>query len=312
MKLQGLQNFLAIVEAGSIRAAAKQLGLSQPALTRSLQVLEKELGAQLLRRGVHGISLTTAGNAFAVRARNAQLELDKGVAEARRGGEDSGVMVTFAISAIARDLLLPELAVTMQRSNPEVGLRIMEMFPSPLMSIFRDTPVDFVLTQRTKANLEIGLRYKPLFDIQLRIAARPGHPLAGRRHLRDLAEATWLGSTAPGNANDRVTFALKAAGLPPPFVAVHCGSMHHLADIAAHSDMLVQLPPQTLKPLVKSGRLIEIPLIKPLPMLRVGLYSRSESPPTPAGKAAIQIMTAISRRYAASGELRSAEPIVAR
>lgn len=44
MRLQRIEQFIAVADAGSIRGAARQFGMSQPALTRALQQLEKELG----------------------------------------------------------------------------------------------------------------------------------------------------------------------------------------------------------------------------------------------------------------------------
>lgn len=310
MRLQGIENFIAIAEAGSIRAAARRLGISQPALTRSLQALEKELGVRLMRRGVEGVSLTPEGIAFSVRARVVQSELEKAAVEFRQGLDAAGELVTLGMSAIATDLLLPELALAMRRRFPKTRIRIVELFPSPLLAVLRDSPVELAVTQRTQSDLEAGLNYRSLFDIQLRVAARVGHPLAGRRDLHELSGATWLATTAPGNANDRVTHSMKEAGLPPPTFAVHCGSMRHLIEIAALSDMLLQMPTSTLRPLVESGKLSEVHLKKPLAMLRVGLYSRADSSPTRAAKAATQIITSIARRYAISGELRSTAPLL--
>ncbi|HMA88303.1 MAG TPA: LysR family transcriptional regulator, partial [Burkholderiales bacterium] len=54
MRLNHIRDFMAIVETGSIRAAARSLALTQPALTKSLRQLETELGAVLVTRGVRG------------------------------------------------------------------------------------------------------------------------------------------------------------------------------------------------------------------------------------------------------------------
>lgn len=208
----------------------------------------------------------------------------------------------MGMSAISIELLLPEFANAMRRRFPKTRIRIIELSPSPLLSVIRDTPVELVVTQRTNRDLEAGLNYRALFDVQLRIGARAGHPLAGTRELHELAGATWLATTVPGNANDRLTHTMTAAGLPPPAFAVHCGSLPHLVRIAASSDMLLQMPASTLRPLVKSGRLSEVHLTKPLAMLRLGVYSRADIPPTRVARGASQIMSSIARRYAASGE----------
>jgi LysR family transcriptional regulator of abg operon len=309
MRLQRIEHFIAIVEAGSIRGAARRVGISQPALTRSLQQLELELGAQLLQRGVRGASLTPAGSGFLARARVAQSELSKAAEEARRAVNDATGLLTLGVSPIGAYLLLPELVTTLQRQRPGTRVRILEMPPSDVLPRVREGTVDMAVTQRTHANLDAGLQYRPLFDIQLRIAARPGHPLAGTRELHELAGASWLAQTAPGISDDITTQSFLAIGLPAPVPAVHWGSFFAgVFDLIAATDMLTTFPAPLLRSLVTAGKLIEIPLAKPLVPLRVGLYTRADSPPTAAARAAIQIIVAIARRLALSGELRSTAP----
>ena len=64
MRLQRIEQFIAVVDAGSIRGAARHLGMSQPALSRALQQLEEELGVQLMNRSGRGVSLTAAAKSF--------------------------------------------------------------------------------------------------------------------------------------------------------------------------------------------------------------------------------------------------------
>ncbi|HEX4326304.1 MAG TPA: LysR substrate-binding domain-containing protein [Burkholderiales bacterium] len=312
MRLQRIEQFIAVAEAGSIRGAARTLAMSQPALTRALQQLEAELGVQLMQRGVRGILLTPAGSAFLARARVASSEIGKAFDEARRSNENASGLVTCGLSPVAASLLLPEMAVKLQAQRAGARLRVMEMPPSALLPQVRDGAVELAVTQRTRAGLDAGLRYRPLFEIQLRVAARRGHPLAGMRELAELAGAQWLAQTAPGIPDDITTQSFLAIGLPAPLPAVHWGSfMPSVFDLVAASDMLITLTPPLLRSLVAAGKLIEIPLTQPLVPLRVGLYNRSDSQPTANARATAQIITAIARRYAASGELRDTTPLAA-
>lgn len=101
MKLQRIEHFIEVVDAGSIRGAARRLGISQPGLTRSLQQLEEDLGVQLMHRGVRGASLTPAGSTFLARARLAHAELRKAAEEARHTVGEVGGLVTFGLSPVA-------------------------------------------------------------------------------------------------------------------------------------------------------------------------------------------------------------------
>jgi LysR family transcriptional regulator of abg operon len=68
MKLSQLQEVVAIAEQGSVRAAARLLGIGQPTLTRSLAELERELGVTLFERRSRGVAATSLGQVFVTRA----------------------------------------------------------------------------------------------------------------------------------------------------------------------------------------------------------------------------------------------------
>ena len=68
MKLNQLASFLAVIEHGSIRAAARALDVTQPGITKTVQDLEGSLGVQLLVRRARGVDLTEFGELLRVRA----------------------------------------------------------------------------------------------------------------------------------------------------------------------------------------------------------------------------------------------------
>src|SRR3981081_3300518 len=90
MRLSQIRDFVAVVESGGIRAAARKLGVSQPAITRSVQGLEAELHARLLQRTPTGVVLPEPGRAFLARARAAQAELRKAEEEVDRLDQRAG------------------------------------------------------------------------------------------------------------------------------------------------------------------------------------------------------------------------------
>ena len=81
IRLHHLRDLLAVVETGSLRAAARKLGLTQPSLTKSLRQLEEQTALALLVRSKHGVTLTSAGQHLVERARLIESEL-------RRTAED--------------------------------------------------------------------------------------------------------------------------------------------------------------------------------------------------------------------------------
>lgn len=315
MRLQSIEQFIAVVDAGSIRGASRQLNMSQPGLTRALQQLEEELGVQLVDRSGRGVTPTAAGSAFLSRARVAQAELQKAFEDARKTVDDGTRLLAIGLSPVGASLLLPELAITLQHQHPKTRIRILETTPSALLSLVRDEVMDLAVTQRTRIHLDAGLHYRPLAEIQMRIAVRPGHPLLSSPsqprglRLRDISSAPWLYMTAHDSADDIVSRSFLAGGLPIPLPAVHCGSYFIALDLLAATDMVGVLPPALLKSCMKAGQLVELVLSEPLIPIELGLYTRSDSVPTGAATFAAAAIMSIAGRLAMTGELRSTAPL---
>ena len=86
MKPNQLLAFVAVVEQMSIRGAARTLGISQPAVTKIVRELEREVGAPLVERSVKGVRLTPYGEAFAPRARLLLSDMRRARDEISAGG----------------------------------------------------------------------------------------------------------------------------------------------------------------------------------------------------------------------------------
>lgn len=315
MRLQSIEQFIAVVDAGSIRGAARQRGMSQPALSRALQQLEEELGVQLVDRSGRGVTPTAAGSAFLSRARVADAELRKAAEEARKTVGDDMRLLALGVSPVGASLLLPELAIVLQSMHPTTRLRILETTPSALLSLVRNEVMDLAVTQRTGIHLDAGLDYRPLAQVQMRVAVRPGHPLLGppdkkgTRSLADMVGASWLYMTAHDSADDMVSRSFIASGLPVPLPAVHCGSYFVALALIASTDMVSVLPPALLRSCMQTGQLVELVLAQPLIPIELGLYTRSGSPPTTPATSAAAASIAICKRLALTGELRSTRPL---
>jgi LysR family transcriptional regulator, regulator of abg operon len=313
MRLQKIEQFIAVVDAGSIRGAARQLNMSQPALTRALQQLELDLGVQLMHRSGRGVSLTDAGGVFLARARVAEAELSKAAEEARRSVDDSQRVLSIGLSPVGANLFLPELVKTMQSERPKTRIRILEMTPSALLPLVRDEVMDVAITQKSRIKLDAGLTYKPLAEIPMHVAVRPGHPLLQLHSptLKDIVDASWLYMTAHDSNDDIVSRSFLAQGLAIPLPVLYCGSYYVALDLLSTTDMIGVLPPALLLSCMEKGQLSELVLEKPLIPIQLGLYTRTGSPPTSSAKLAAQTIIAIARRLNMGGHLRNTYPLSA-
>jgi DNA-binding transcriptional LysR family regulator len=121
-----LRYFLAIVEEGSVTAAAERLHVAQPSLSQSLRSIEQELGAELFHRVGRGLQLTSAGRALIGPARQALLAIDAARSAVRETAELlAGELAIAALATLAADPLA-ELVGRFRQAHPGVTVEIGE------------------------------------------------------------------------------------------------------------------------------------------------------------------------------------------
>jgi len=297
MRLNQIRDFVAVIEAGSISAAARQLGVSQPGLTKSVGTLEAELAVSLLQRTPRGVSPTRYGRAFYVRARAAHSELEKAQHEmAQMGGARSGhVAIGFGPFVAAQ--LVPQAVVQFRRQFPAVELRLLEGFAHATLPLVRDETLDMVVSPRLPGlRNDPAIRFRPIFHHNQIVVARRGHPLAKVRRAAELVGAEWL-SFEPRAVTDK---ALTHLGVPAPRQITQCESLNVLFALLADSDMLAVASHRILA-LPNAGRSIqEITVSDRMATLTVGLYSRADAPLTPPAAALARLIVEVGRGMSAA------------
>jgi LysR family transcriptional regulator of abg operon len=285
MRLTQIRDFLAVVDTGSIRAAARSLGLSQPALTKSIRKLEEELGGVLVTRSVRGAQLTDIGRAFLARARSVTADLRRAREEvAQLRGARSGSLTVGAAPGPGLGLL-PNALARLRRRWHEATICVTDVSPSEVMPALREGRLDLALSVRIGPLAAPGPDFlvEPLYLNEARIVARPGHPLAAARSLAELAHAEWVRTGGTDNTSS-LPAAFRAAGIEAPRYRIECRSFFALAEIVAHSDLLAVVPWQLAARESAGGRVVELPLSDALPAREICLFTRADVPLTPIAR----------------------------
>lgn len=171
LTLAQLRLFVALAEVGSVGGAARALGVSQPAATKSLRALEARLGVVLVRRTARGTELTKHGHTFLLRARSACREIERGQAELADAMKQAGGPIVLAASPAAAAALLPGPLKLLRRDFP-VDIRIVEGMPVATLPRVRDESLDFALAPHcanpwpaiSSANRSIRTRWQSSCD----------------------------------------------------------------------------------------------------------------------------------------------------
>ena len=202
MKLHQLRDIVAIAERGSLRAAARHLDLAQPALTRSLGELERELEAPLFERQSRGMVPTAMGAAFVQRATVILNEVRRAREEVEqlRGGMRGSVAVGLSIAP--HMAMLPGVLGPFRARYPAVQLRIIEGFYPTLAGGLADGSIDFYVGPEAAGASPPELLKERLSANTRIILGRHGHKLSGATCLADLAAAEWATTSITAKAKE--------------------------------------------------------------------------------------------------------------
>jgi LysR family transcriptional regulator of abg operon len=280
MKLAQMEVFVAVADAGSMRTAARSLGMSQPVVSKTLRALERDLGSLLLRRTTRGVELTASGQAFLMRARNVAREIERARDELSQVATGRGGHVALGSAPGAAAVLMPNPIAQLSRHSPQVLVRIVEGMPHATLPRVRDGSFDFAIGPMPREPIPADLSATELFRIQMAIVVRKGHPQAAATSISSLADCDWM-TAALSSERMIVDDMLRAAGRPPPRWRVQCESISGLIAIAARSDLVATIP----KPLVTLGMASGLQIVKvrdATPGAMVYMFSKRESPLMPA------------------------------
>ncbi len=184
MELEQLRHFLQVAELKNFTRAAEAVGLSQPALSRSISRLEEELGQPLFERQTRTVALTDSGYLLLGRARGILLMVDDAKAQIHDDGQ-TGTIRVAAIPTIA-PYFLPSRLRLFQQHFPKAKVVVQEDTTENLLKKLSDGVIDVAI-----AALPINNKFlhtARLFDEELHLVMSVENPLTTKKaiHMRDI------------------------------------------------------------------------------------------------------------------------------
>lgn len=239
MDIKRLDHLRQAVEAGSISAAALRLGLSQPALTKSIRILEHELGVPLLERRARGVVPTAYGVALLRRAAPVTVLLSDALREiaALRGGPPAEAAIGAGPTWL-REKLPDAIAATIA-ADPTARIRLQAGYDDALLRALRSGALDAVLAELPAVEEASDLALLQLAEDDFVVGCRRGHPLARSVvQAETLLGFPWILPPSPSRARARLGALFAARGLAPPDPALETESTDMLLRVIAGSDAL--------------------------------------------------------------------------
>ncbi|MGW3108560.1 LysR family transcriptional regulator [Streptomyces sp. NPDC001100] len=218
LDVRRMQVLRAVVDSGSVTAAAARLGYTPSAVSQQVGALEKEAGTALLERVGRGVRPTAAGlllTGYADAIGRQVAEAETALADLVAGRTGQLTVRYFATAGAA--LVAPAVA-RLRAEHPGVRLELKLTDPEDPLPDVKEGRADVALVVG-ESRVPDGVRLVKLLDDPYLAVLPKGHPLAARRsvELRELAEEAWVGSEWPGPCLDAQLGACAAAGFRPGF-----------------------------------------------------------------------------------------------
>jgi LysR family transcriptional regulator of abg operon len=304
MKLNQLRDVVAIAEQGSLRAAARNLGIAQPTLTRSLSGLERELGAPLFERRSKGMIATPLGAAFIRRAIGILNDMRHARDEFEQLRGNAAGTIAVGLSMAAHLWLLPKALRPFRRKFPKIHLHVVEGFYPTLELGLQDGSVDFYIGPDPGLTLAPGLHGEVLFSGRRAVLSRSKHPLADATSLKELQNAEWITTSITPKAENEIGDLFKRYGLRQPTLVLRCQSALTLLTCLANSDLLAMAPAQWMDSPFANRILTTIDVREELSAPPIIAITRSDVPLVPAAIFLLDLMKRAASHVPPNGSRR--------
>ena len=258
IKLRHLRAFLLIAQEGSITAAARRLGVAQPSLSKTLAELQALLGTDLFEREGRGIALSPKGEVFRRHALGGMQLLEEGAAAIDPGRGDPGLSVGVLPTVAGR--VFPEAALEFMRRRPSCRLRVQTGSHAVLLSQLREGLIDLMVGRMPHADEMSGLAFDWLYDEEIVLVCRTGHPGRDRPVDRLVADSQLILPPAGAIIRRPVDEYLLAIGASEPDVRLETVSLPLARGILENSDLLWFISLGVVEREVRANSLSVIPI----------------------------------------------------
>lgn len=273
-----LAHFVKIYDCGSIRAAASDLGLTQPAVSKSLMQLEEQLGVILFERQQSGVSPTQFGDALRRRANILDRELEYTAWEiSSLSGFETGSL-RIGVGPVWSQRFLPRLLPLFCRRYPKISLSVETGSGSHFRRLIEEGKIDLYFGGDASAEGETRLAFSKVRDLTLRFFAHEEHLIhsAAANDYQQLEAFDWIGFSHQDDVARIIREYAQAAGIQYRGLSVQVENFETLAMIGQSGDYLI-FAPDILEAELATYRVRPIPIQNVKGVLKTGMMCRASA-----------------------------------
>jgi LysR family transcriptional regulator, pca operon transcriptional activator len=185
IKFRHLEVFSALARSASLKHAAEQLNLTQPAVSKTLKELEEIAGHPLAERSRAGVRLTPEGELFLQYAEQSTAAIRHGLRSLQGPTGSAGRLKVGALPSVASSIL-PAAALRFAAAQPDTILEITEGPHRDLTARLRSGDLDMIIGRLGRPDSMVGLSFRQLYTEEVVVVARHDSPAARGQGFRDL------------------------------------------------------------------------------------------------------------------------------
>jgi DNA-binding transcriptional LysR family regulator len=255
-----LEHFLAAYESGSLGKAAAALGLSQPALSKSIRKLEANLGLQLFERTTSGVVPTLYAQTLARRGQAIRADILSSIAELQKLKAGEVGEVRMGVAPALSPHFVPRVVALTNERHPSLTIAVHEGLYENLAYGVTRGELDFALTNLPFDGLAHGLQSEELFRDRFVVCCGSTHPLASQTdvHPRDLLAFPWITPPRDGLVWQRLVDLFAAAKVKAPKAAVATNSAALIKALLADGRYVTFVPRQLVLADQLKGDVVEL------------------------------------------------------
>jgi DNA-binding transcriptional LysR family regulator len=295
--LKRLSHLVALADECHFARAAERVHLSQPAFSRSIQSIERDLGMRLFDRETGDVKPTPAGVFLIERARRLLFDARCLQRDAMLYRDSQLGDTAFGAGPFPAATIMPAVVVALRRQYPGVGLRLETNNAQLLFGRLLTEDIEFFVADVRDLPGDPTLQIQSLARQPARLFARSGHPLAG-------ASCTFAKVWQHGLAGTWMPKPVKALvarliGLPAgadPVLAVECDDMALLRTLALSTDTVVAASAAWLRDDLRAGTLVQLDVTDlPAVHAEMGIVTLVNRTPSPMAQRAIACVQEVTR-----------------
>ena len=315
-----LRTFLILARKGSFTKAAKELHLTQSAVSHAMKALEEDLGCRLLDRVGKKVLLTQAGEQFHEQAEKIYAEMVSARSELNKLGEWGHGRLRIGATAAACQYILPPVLREFQKEFPKCHLTISPGYTPEIMESLRNNKIDVAITWAME--LDSDFKFTPLFDDELVFMVSPDHPWAVARRAKRTeipleqyilynASTSWQRSHSSSasflrssGVFEQIENHFKYEGMVIKSV-IDMGSMSAIKELVKLGLGVTILAPWVAKTELAEKSLVALPLGRRKLKRRWGTLHWEDRPMGWAGETFIKLCRSSTRQFAARNGLKA-------